>query len=74
MLQLFLTLFYSKLCNNIFFWINRSDPTRNDTVLGIVENPRGEGVVSFGVRPFPYFSFTLLIQFQAQLLMHFLVL
>ncbi|CAH8251027.1 unnamed protein product [Arabidopsis lyrata] len=25
-----------------------SDPTRNDTVLGIVENPRGEGVVSFG--------------------------
>jgi len=63
--QLFLTFFLSKLCNNIFLWINRSDPTMNDTVLGIVDNARGEGVVSFGVRPIPYLSFTLWIPFSS---------
>lgn len=37
-------------------YINRSDPTAHDTILGIGTNKRGPNIVSFGVKVVLFFS------------------
>lgn len=53
----FFFLYFLKFVSYFMNFLNRSDPTENDSVEGLRPNARGPGLVTFGVRNFLFVSY-----------------